>query len=134
MKVLKYLAAAGFVFVTSGVSAQEEATADPSMELIDAVREGQTKDVTRLLAAGADPKTMTDGGLPLVALAAMKGHAEVVDALVKASCELSTSWALPSSSEHFTSTNWKPYRPPFWAALRKPASTDGMYSFGTAPP
>ncbi len=32
------------------------------------------------------------------------------------------------------STHWKPYFAPLTVALRKPASTDGMYSVGTTPP
>ena len=56
-------------------------------------------------------------------------------ASLNASCELSTSWYLPSSSVHCMSTHGKPYLAPLThAPLRKPASTDGMYSVGTTPP
>ena len=55
-------------------------------------------------------------------------------ASLNASCELSTSWYLPSSSVHCMSTHWKPYLAPFTVASRKPSSTDGMYSVGTTPP
>ncbi len=78
---------AAFVFLSFGLNAQEEA-ADPSSELIDAVRGGQAKDVTRLLAAGADANTKTDGGMPIVAIAAMKGPVAIADALVKAGADL----------------------------------------------
>src|SRR3990172_6362203 len=79
---------AGFVFLSFGLQAQEEEAADPSMELIDAVREGQVRDVTRLLAAGADANTKTDGGMPLLSIAAMKGPAAVADALGKAGADV----------------------------------------------
>ena len=55
-------------------------------------------------------------------------------ASLNASCELSTSWCLPSSRVARMSTQGKPYLAPFLHASRKPASTEGMYSRGTTPP
>jgi len=94
-----YWMTAGLVFLAFGLQAQEEEAADTSRELIDAVREGEARDVTRLLTAGADAKTVTDGGMPLVALAAMKGHTAVADALDFDRLARVKEWASPSEDE-----------------------------------
>jgi ankyrin repeat protein len=74
------------LFSVFGLLAQDEA-ADTSTELVDAVREGLTRRHPSS-GSGRDANTKTDGGMPVVALAAMKGHAAVVDALVKAGADL----------------------------------------------
>ncbi len=106
MKYPKYLLAAGHVlfFSSSGSTAQEEDAADPSIELVDAVRAGEVRDVTRLLGAGADAKTVTDGGMPLISVAAMKGHTAVADALVKAGADLAATDKVRSDRAHVRGT------------------------------
>ena len=54
--------------------------------------------------------------------------------ILKASSEESTSWKLPSSSVTFTSTTWYPASTPESMAPWTPWSTQGMNSFGIAPP
>jgi ankyrin repeat protein len=83
-----YVMATTLALFSVGLAAQESAAPDTSSELIEAVRNGDAKVVTKLLTGGADAKAVTDGGMPLVAYAAMKGNAAIVDALVKAGADV----------------------------------------------
>jgi uncharacterized protein len=81
----------GFLMLSFGLYAQDEA-ADTSSALLDAIHGDQTKDqikeVTRLLDQGADPNAKTEGGMPVLTYASMKGNAAVVAALVNAKADL----------------------------------------------
>ncbi len=80
----------GFVMLSFGLYAQDEA-ADTSSALLDAIHGDQTKDqikeVTRLLDQGADPNAKTEGGMPILTYASMKGNAAVVAALINAKAD-----------------------------------------------
>ena len=84
-----------FVLMFASTSlAQQEAVEEideaPTIteELVDAVIEGETQTVKKLLDQGADPNALTYGLAPLTVSAALHGHANVVDALIEVGADI----------------------------------------------
>lgn len=86
--LVSMLAVAALAFPQEEAPEMEEEAPDLSYELLDAVREGTVRDVNRLLGEGADPNALTDAGMPAIAMAAFRGHREVVAALIEAGADL----------------------------------------------
>lgn len=70
-----------FVVGLLGLLNVSSSAADQSEDLIQAVREGDTAAVAGLLSAGARSDA-SDRGHPVLALAALSGRAEVIEALL----------------------------------------------------
>jgi ankyrin repeat protein len=87
LKLTNVLLLTGSLVLPSAALAQDDAV-DTSSELIDAVLEGNARNVTRLLEGGADPNVRTDGGSPLVSQVARRGGADIIAAFVKAGADL----------------------------------------------
>ncbi|AKT37988.1 SMI1/KNR4 family protein [Chondromyces crocatus] len=63
-------------------------TSQQASQLIDAVTDGETSTVTKLLKAGADPDTRTEDGEPVLSVACSEGDLATVSALLDAGAEV----------------------------------------------
>ena len=80
------------LLIASAAFAQEEAgeTAEPTQDeqLIEAIQDGGTRDVSRLLTDGANANAMTEMGVPALSYAAFHGNKDIVKALIEAGADV----------------------------------------------
>ncbi len=80
------------LLIASAAFAQEEAeeTAEPTQDekLIEAIQDGGTRDVRRLLQDGANANATTEMGMPALAYATFHGNEDIAKALIEAGADV----------------------------------------------
>lgn len=73
-----------------------------AMDIVRAVLNGDAATVQQYLAAGADPNTMHLTGRSVLAVAVGKGHADVVDVLIKGGADIELGWPATNATPLLT--------------------------------